>query len=232
MRRTYISPEFNYNRVFGTFNMREESTFFGSKMLEIEDTLNLHNQGIIYYQNSNSEQIDISIGTSLTPIVYSINDDKKINHTLIIDDSQSESQRNTQTRYIMNIDLKIILKNFLFATLKQYRTFEGVRNKMCYSGDVNTSIKDYIEKNIVDRYKFDRVELFLKYVDLRDQNVRRFNNIWAIDTDDVSNSEYQLKRFQTETDFNDSTVKLTFNQEQSSQIYSFEYYFKLFWSKL
>jgi hypothetical protein len=232
MRRTYISPEFNYNRVFGTFNMREESTFFGSKMLEIEDTLNLHNQGIIYYQNSNSEQIDISIETSLTPIVYSINDDKKINHTLIIDDSQSESQRNTQTRYIMNIDLKIILKNFLFATLKQYRTFEGVRNKMCYSGDVNTSIKDYIEKNIVDRYKFDRVELFLKYVDLRDQNVRRFNNIWAIDTDDVSNSEYQLKRFQTETDFNDSTVKLTFNQEQSSQIYSFEYYFKLFWSKL
>ena len=232
MRRTYISPEFNYNRVFGTFNMREESTFFGSKMLEIEDSLNLHNQGIIYYQNSNSEQIDISIETSLTPIVYSTSDDKKINHTLIIDDSQSDSQRNTQTKYIMNIDLKTILKNFLFVTLKQYRTFEGVRNNMCYSGDINTSIKDYIEKNIVDRYNFERVDLFLKYVDLRDQNVRRFNNIWAIDTDDVSKSEYQLKRFQTETDFNDSTVKLTFNQEQSSQIYSFEYYFKLFWSKL
>jgi hypothetical protein len=232
MRRTYISPEFNYNRVFGTFNMREESTFFGSKMLEIEDSLDLHNQGIIYYQSSNFEQIDISIETSLTPIVYSTSDDKKINHTLIIDDSQSDSQRNTQTRYIMNIDLKTILKNFLFATLKQYRTFEGVRNNMCYSGDINTSIKDYIEKNIVDRYKFERVDLFLKYVDLRDQNVRRFNNIWSIDTDDVSKSEYQLKRFQTETDFNDSTVKLTFNQEQSSQIYSFEYYFKLFWSKL
>jgi len=177
MRRTYISPEFNYNRVFGTFNMREESTFFGSKMLEIEDSLDLHNQGIIYYQSSNFEQIDISIETSLTPIVYSTSDDKKINHTLIIDDSQSDSQRNTQTRYIMNIDLKTILKNFLFATLKQYRTFEGVRNNMCYSGDINTSIKDYIEKNIVDRYKFERVDLFLKYVDLRDQNVRRFNNI-------------------------------------------------------
>lgn len=232
MRRTYISPEFNYNRVFGTLNMREESTFFGSKMLEIEDSLSLHNQGIIYYQNSNSEQIDISIETSLTPIIYSTNDDKKLNHTLIIDDSQSDSQRNTQTRYIMNIDLETILKNFLFANLKQYRTFEGIRNKMCYSGDINTSIKDYIEKNILDRYKFERVDLFLKYLDLRNQNVRRFNNIWALDTDDVSRSEYQLKRFQTETDFNDSTVKLTFNQEQSSQIYSFEYYFKLFWSKL
>jgi len=156
MRRTYISPEFNYNRVFGTFNMREESTFFGSKMLEIEDNLNLHNQGIIYYQNSNSEQIDLSIENSLTPIVYSTSDDKKNNHTLVIDDSQSDSQRNTQTRYILNINLSIILRNFLFATLKQYRTFEGIRNNMCYSGDINTSIKEYIEKNVVDRYRFEK----------------------------------------------------------------------------
>jgi hypothetical protein len=232
MRRTYISPEFNYNRVFGTFNMREESTFFGSKMLEIEDNLNIHNQGIIYYQNSNSEQIDISIENSLTPIVYSTSDDKKNNHTLIIDDSQSDSQRNTQTRYILNINLSIILRNFLFATLKQYRTFEGIRNNMCYSGDINTSIKEYIEKNIVDRYRFEKAELFIKYNDLRNQNVRRFNNTWATDTNDISRIDFQLKKFQTETDFNQSNVKITFNQEQSSQLFSFEYYFKLFWIKI
>jgi hypothetical protein len=51
MRRSYISPEFEYNRVFGTLNMKEESSFFGSKMLEIEDSLELHNQGIVYFQN-------------------------------------------------------------------------------------------------------------------------------------------------------------------------------------
>ena len=70
MRRNYISPEFEYRKVFGTLNMKEESTFFGSKMLEIEDIIELHNQGIIYYQNSNNEQIDLDIERSLNPIVF------------------------------------------------------------------------------------------------------------------------------------------------------------------
>jgi hypothetical protein len=231
MRRNYISPEFEYKRVFGTLNMKEESTFFGSKMLEIEDSLELHNQGIIYYQNANKEQIDLDIERSLSPIVYSVPDDKKLNHTLVIDDSQSESQRNNLTKYILTINLKTILENFLFSTLKQYRTFDGVRNSMCYTKDVNFSIREYIVKNVTDRYKFDKVELYIKYVDLRDQNVRRFINTW-VSTDEISNSTYLLKKIQTNTEFDESSIQVLFSQEKSSQQYSFEYYFKLFWVKL
>ena len=60
MRRDYISPEFDYTRTFGTYDMTESSSLFGSKMLEIEDELDLHNQSIIYYQNLQKEQIDFS----------------------------------------------------------------------------------------------------------------------------------------------------------------------------
>jgi hypothetical protein len=211
--------------------MKEESTFFGSKMLEIEDNLELHNQGIIYYQNANKEQIDLDIERSLSPIVYSVADDKKSNHTLVIDDSQGESQRSNLTKYILTINLKNILENFLFSTLKQYRTFDGVRNSMCYTKNVDFSIREYIVKNITDRYKFDKVELYIKYVDLRDQNVRRFINTW-ISTDEISSNEYLLKRIQTNTEFDGSSIQVLFNQEKSSQQYSFEYYFKLFWVKL
>lgn len=231
MRRNYISPEFEYKKVFGTLNMKEESTFFGSKMLEIEDNLELHNQGIIYYQNANKEQIDLDIERSLSPIVYSVADDKKSNHTLVIDDSQGESQRSNLTKYILTINLKNILENFLFSTLKQYRTFDGVRNSMCYTKNVDFSIREYIVKNITDRYKFDKVELYIKYVDLRDQNVRRFINTW-VSTDEISSNEYLLKRIQTNTEFDGSSIQVLFNQEKSSQQYSFEYYFKLFWVKL
>jgi len=231
MRRNYISPEFEYKKVFGTLNMKEESTFFGSKMLEIEDTLELHNQGIIYYQNANKEQTDLDIERSLSPIVYSVADDKKSNHTLVIDETQSEVQRNNLTKYILTINLKTILENFLFSTLKQYRTFDGVRNSMCYTKSVDFSIREYIVKNITDRYKFDRVELYIKYVDLRDQNIRRFINTWNV-TDEISNTEYLLKRIQTNTEFDGSSITVLFNQEKSSQQYSFEYYFKLFWVKL
>ena len=231
MRRNYISPEFEYKKVFGTLNMKEESTFFGSKMLEIEDSLELHNQGIIYYQNANKEQIDLDIERSLSPIVYSVADDKKSNHTLVIDETQGESQKNNLTKYIITINLKNILENFLFSTLKQYRTFDGVRNSMCYTKSADFSIREYIVKNITDRYKFDRVELYIKYVDLRDQNVRRFLNTW-VSTDEISSTEYLLKKIQTNTEFDSSSIQVLFNQEKSSQQYSFEYYFKLFWVKL
>ena len=231
MRRTYISPEFEYSRVYGTFNMKEESSFFGSKMLEIEDILDLNNQSIIYYQNLNKEQIDLEIETSLSPVVYSLSDDKKNNHTLILDDNQSESQRNSQTKYIMTIQLKTILENYLFATLKQYRTFDGVRNNMCFNNNVNFSIKEYISKNILDRYKFEKVELYTRYIDLRDQNVRRFINNWY-SSDDIIVKENILSKIQTETEFDESVIKVLFSQEKSSQQYSFEYYFKLSWVKL
>ena len=232
MRRTYISPEFDYKKVFGTFNMKEESSFFGSKMLEIEDSLQLQDQSIVYYQNPKGDQIDLDIEKLSPPIVYSVSEDFKANHTLVLDDSQSDFLRNTTTRYTLTINLETILENFLFATLKQYRTFDGVKSSMCYSGDINFSLKQYVIKNVVDRYKFDRVELYLNYVDLRDQNIRRYNNTWAINPSAISIESNKLKNVQTETEYDFSSIRLTFNQQKSSQLFSFEYYFKLFWEKL
>jgi hypothetical protein len=231
MRRSYISPEFEYNRVFGTLNMKEESSFFGSKMLEIEDSLELHNQGIVYFQNLLNEQLDLDVEKTSNPIIYLVSDDKKTNHTLVLDDSQNDFQKNGLTKYIITIDLKAILENYLFAILKQYRTFEGVRNSMCSTKDVNFSIRNYITKNVVDRYKFDRIELYVRYQDLRDQNLRRYSNVWVSD-ESISVKEYLNSKIQTDTEFDFSSIRVLFNQEKSSQEYNFEYYFKLFWVKL
>lgn len=231
MRRSYISPEFEYNRVFGTLNMKEESSFFGSKMLEIEDSLELHNQGIVYFQNLLKEQLDLDVEKTSNPIIYLVSDDKKANHTLVLDESQNDFQKNGLTKYIITIDLKAILENYLFAILKQYRTFEGVRNSMCSTKDVNFSIRNYITKNVVDRYKFDKIELYIRYQDLREQNLRRYNNVWVSD-ESISVKEYLNSKIQTDTEFDFSSIKVLFNQEKSSQEYNFEYYFKLFWVKL
>jgi len=231
MKRNYISPEYDYSKVFGTYNMREESTFFGSKMLEIEDMIEIHNQGIIYYQNKDNEQIDLSIETSIEPIVYSTSDDKKLNHELIIDDSQTDSQKNILTKYIMNINIGKIFTNYIFSTLKQYRTFEGISNNMCSSGDINRSINEYINNNILSRYDFNRVELFIKYFDIKDQDIRRFNNTWSSDISSIATEEFKFKRMQTKKDFDNSNIIVMFNQEKSSQSYTYEYYFKLFWTK-
>jgi len=232
MRRDYISPEFDYSRTFGTYDMTETSSLFGSKMLEIEDELDLHNQSIIYYQNLQKEQIDISVESSLPAIIYSVSDDKKSKHTLSINETQNEFQRNGNTKYILTIQLEELLMGYIFATLKNSRTFEGVRNKMCRKNDIDGSISEYIIKNILNRYKLDKIDLYLKYNDLRSQTALRFSNKWSVDTDSISTNNYLLKKLEIDTSFDRSSAKINFNQEKSSQSYNFDYYFKLNFKKI
>lgn len=84
-------------------------------------------------------------------------------------------------------------------------------------------------KNVLGRYKFDRVEVYLKYRDLRDQLILRFDNTWNVD---IGISDNKVPRVETETEFDYSSMRVFFNQEKTSSLYNFEYYYKLFWTKI
>lgn len=243
MRRNYISPEFDYSRVYGTLNMKEESSVFGSKMLEIEDSILIDNQSLVYFQSQNKEQLDLTIESSLPPISYSSGEDKLNNHTLIIDPSQSITQKDTTTRYILTIDLKTILTNYIFGTLKRYRTFEGVKNEMTIFNDIDFAMTDYIVKNVLDRYKLSRVDLYLKYIDITNQSVLRYDNVWAGSNSsetnrsaslpvDVVSPTYQVKSFQSQTEYDYSSTIITFTQQQKSSQFCFDYFFNLLYEKI
>jgi hypothetical protein len=234
MRRSYLSPEYYKYSTNGTFNMLEESNFFGSKMLEIEDKLIISNQNIIYYQTKSGEQIDLPSEMNLIPFSYSATNDKYTNHTLVVDNKQTKFQMDNNTRWILDIKLKNILSNFLFAKFKQHRTFEGVRNKMTLPNDVNISINEYIKNNVLDRYKLGKIDLYVSYRDLRNQNVLRFKNRWPdIGSETVLMvDKNKVLRIQTETAFDGDSVKVMFNQEQPSSKFIFDYYFNLNFEKI
>jgi hypothetical protein len=232
MRRSYISPEYQNRAVYGTLNMVEESTFFGAKMLEVEDIISIDNQDIIYYQRISGEQLDSSTETSLDSYIYSPGSstgDKFKNHTLVIDSTQPKFQLDNNTKWILTIDLKTILTNYLFATLKKYRTFEGVRNDMTIFNDVNVAITSYINSNILDRYKYKGVELYVRYQDLRNQNLLRYNNSWSTN---IIDAKYKVVKIQTETEFDQSSIKIMFNQQEPSSSYKFDYYFDILFEKI
>jgi hypothetical protein len=232
MRRTYISPEFDYERTFGTFNMIEIPSLFSSKMLEIEDEIDLHDQYLVYYQNSLSEQIDIAVESSSAPVIYSLVDDKKNNSNLLIDDTQNSFQRNVYTRWILTISLKTIFLNYLFGVLKESRTFEGIRNGMTSQKSVDTSIREYIDKNVFNRYRFDSVKLYIKYNDLRRQIALRYKNNWASNVNQIYNEHNRLKKIETQTSFDYTNLKINFGQEKTSELYNFDYYFTTLWKKI
>jgi hypothetical protein len=229
MRRTYISSEYSNTKTYGTFNMLEESNYFGSKMLEIEDSIYIENQNIIYYQRPSGEQINLSTETSIDSPVYSASSDKNVNHSLNIDQTQTDYQKENSTKWIMDIKINDVLSNFLFANLKRYRTFEGMKTTLTRTNDVNTTIREYINKNVSNRYKFNKIDFYIKYKDLRSQNVLRFNNTWSPIIGIDSN---KFNKIQTETAFDGSSIKLLFNQEQPSTQYSFEYYFNILFEKI
>ena len=229
MRRDYISPEYKSVRVYGTFNMLEESNFFGSKMLEIEDSIIISNQEIIYYQNENVEQIDYSIESSLQSYNYSAITDKQVNHTLVIDNTQPLYQKNENTRWILTLDLEKIITNYIFANLKKYRTFEGVKKDMTIYDDVNVAISNYINFNVYNRYKVETIDLYVTYNSLRNQNILKFKNTW---NRNVESSENKLTRVQTEYFSNNSKVRLIFNQEKPSKEFSYNYFFNVNLTKL
>lgn len=229
MRRTYISPEFEYKKVYGTYNMSEKSSFFGSKMLEIADKIEIKNENIIYYQNANFEQIDLPAERAFPQIIYNTVSDKKTNHTISLDESQKDVDRNGNTAWIIDIELKTILQNYLFATMKKWRSFEGVTNEMTYDSNVNLALSDYIEKNVLNRYKFTRVELYVKTVELLTIGRLKFNNTYDLN---IESPENLFTKFQTETDPNDIDIRLKFYQSKPGNAFSFSYYYNLYFEKL
>ena len=115
MRRSYISPEYQTNKVYGTYNMIEESNFFSSKMLELEEAVNIISEDIIWYQKDTGEQLDLSVESSTESLVYSSSANKQAHHTLTLDQSQPTFQLNKNTRWILEINLEQIFstKNVL-----------------------------------------------------------------------------------------------------------------------
>ena len=229
MRRSYISPEYQHNRVYGTFNMLEESNFFSSKMLEIEDSISIESQDIIYYQNLKGEQLDYAIESSLQSYVYSPISDKLNNHTLSIDETQPLYQKEKNTKWILVVDLKKILESYIFSIMKKHRSFEGIKNDMTLNNDVNIALKSYVDYNVYNRYKLKSIDLYLSYNNLRNQNVLRWNNKWD---NKVVSFENKVTKIQTENSIDGSIIKLYFTQDKTSEEYNFNYYFNLNFDKI
>jgi hypothetical protein len=229
MRRNYISPEFNTNKVYGTLNMLEESNFFGAKMLEVEDSLLISNENFVWYEMTSGEQIDFDTETTIDPKILSSSDTKKELHRLYLDEAQTQYTKDNSTNWIMDINLSDILSKYIYAKIKNRRTFEGIRSNTTIYNDVNQAIYKYIELNVLNRYKISRIDLYLSYVDLKSQNVLRFQCNW---NDNIVNTNNLTRKFQTVFDFDFKNVRLTFKQERPSTQYKFDYFFNLFFEKI
>lgn len=223
MRKRYISSDFNKTRVYGTFNMKEEGTFMGGKMMDIDDVISITNEDIIYYQNGDREQHDLNIESILGSNIYSSYVNKLDNHTIYLDPSQTDAQKNKGTKWICKIDTYKILQNHIFVLLKENRVFEGIFNNMTISNDIDLAINDYIYRNIIDRYVIDKVIFYTSYKNLETENTIKNTAVYNL-IDEV-NSKVVVNNIEKET-------YIYFNQDNNGNLYSIEYYFDLLFKKI
>lgn len=226
MKKKGIAPEYIQKEVPGTFDMTEKKSFLGSKILNTEDSINLNDRYVSYFEDKNNQQIDLDIESKFNPTIYSISDDKENNHKIELSKKQSNRNKLSFTKWVIEISFKNVLRNYLFSNIKKYRSFEGITKDHLVGSSVDDSIFEYIDKNIIGRYNFDKIEMFLQNKPLIGNS-----NKFEVNFDrNILNEKNIFKNYSLQNTQQQNLI-LEFNQPEASSDFTFDYYFNLYFSK-
>ncbi len=272
MRKASQVQDFIQMRVNGTQVMREKSSFLGGKMMDIEDIINItysYNKDNLNTTNLTEKQIQdlsklINIPSNtinLTPTqitdlnntITSLNDKTydviKRNSIISLKENNNQStfESNTTTKWIFEFDSKYLLKEYLYSEIYTYGGIDSPfynisnnnmkSNQMCY---------DYIEKNVLDRYKVKEFILWTEYYKLK------LNEVPGSGTnpefDPLIKLSYKKPVFSfraipdaepeknKETisfkEYNDGIYEIGYKQQLTSNEYTFIYYFDVIYEKI
>jgi len=254
MKENLILKNFVTEKVNGTFNLLEEETFFGSKVMEIEDDVNINDTSVQYFQYfytitdpNNSAQTNAAKnnGYQFSALNQFVEDfflldcvQLKLNNHTIIKAQQTEIDEKNNTKWNIILDIKTILREYLFSKIKERRTFKSIKYNNFLNSDINRSIYNYIELNVLDRFQFDSIDFFVKYTDIKNNTVYSNTTLKQFDPkfrSDIELLEYKNNNVNVKIDnFIDplSNVKIDYFQTKPSTDYKFDYYFNIHFVKI
>jgi len=239
MKSDLILRKYTTENVSGTHSVLDVKNFFGSKMLDIEDEIVIDNSSIQY-----SDVLDISGTTNgFQYFVYSSKETiyiknltqlKNDNHSIVLA-NQSAMNLERNTNWNISIDAQNILRYYLFYKLKESRAFKCVYYDDLPDKDINSSIIDYINTNIINRYVFDFMNFYVLYTDIDiSQSIYltdpllRYDPKFLYEVNSTTNLVTNLNVKSTP----DMQISAVYKQIKSSEQYKFDYYFNLNFKRL
>lgn len=245
--------KYNTKNVNGTFSSKELKSFFGSKMIDIEDLITIDDSSIQYSDFDSTYNSDVNF-TNITAInmngfqFYKYDDKyetiklnslinlKADNHSISLQ-NQTESDLKNNTKWLLTLDCKNILREYIFFKLKENRIFKCIYYNEVYESNINNFIYEYIDSNLLNRYAFYKINLYVEYDNLLtstnyneskitynpkfDKNVKLNSNL-------VTNVNVQ----KSSNILTLNNMQIAYNQTKKSTEYSFNYYFDLFFNKI
>lgn len=238
MKSDLIITRFKTETTIGTKESNDVKTFFGSKMVDIEDTILVDESEIQYsevYQtgetNNNGYQYYEDIDSMESIYLINLTDLKYDNHTISLV-SQSTIDLKNNTQWTLNINWKNILKEYIFYKLKNRRTFKCIKYTDVISENINLYVRKYIDNNLINRYQFSQLKFYVEYINLdsgteyKDPDLL-FDPIFSADVKKDTN----LVKNANATAL-DELLIVNYKQTQSSEVYKFNYYFDLIFTKI
>lgn len=240
MKSDLIITRFKTEPIIGTKSTFDPKTFFGSKMIDIEDEIIIDDSKIQFselYDNSGEntntngyqyyDDIDFLEKISLVELTETKN---KFHNIILLSQSDIDLQNNTNWNIL--ISWKEILSEYLFYRLKEARTFKAIKYTDVLSENINLYIKSYIKNNILTRYQFGELKMYVEYFILDDEDIEKepmllFNPKF---TADVKKEENLISNVNA-TVF-DTIINVNYKQTESTQTKIFNYYFDLVLTKI
>lgn len=238
MKDDLIITRFKTEPIIGTKETRDVKTFFGSKMVKIEDTILIDNSNIQYSevfnatnQNNNGYQY-FKDNDNIEKIRYKNLSDLKLNNHDINLVSQPEIDLKNNTQWLIKINWKNILIEYIFYQLKKMRTFKCIKYTDILNENINLYIKEYIKENLLNRYEFSELNFYIEYFDLEDgdENIDPnllFNPIFDINVKNEGNRVKNINAIKSK-DF----LNINYKQTKSSEEMKFNYYFDIIFNKI
>lgn len=238
MKSDLIITRFKTEPIIGTKETNDTKTFFGSKMVDIEDYVIIDNSTIQYSElfktgttDNNGYQYYQDIDQLESIYLVSLTDLKGSNHNINLV-SQSSIDLKNNTQWTMTIDWKKILSEYIFYKLKNRRTFKCVKYTDVLSENINLFIRKYISDNLINRYVFTQLNLYVQYIEIDGSNQYMDPNLLfdPIYTIDVKKDENLITN--ANSIVSDSTLIVNYKQTKPSEKMKFNYYFDLIFTKL
>jgi hypothetical protein len=221
----------------GTKNMKTIKSYFGSTLIDIEDEIIIDNISLQYQDINGYQNYDIgNLNNNETNKYINLTELKLKNHTIGLQ-NQNITHLENNSKWEINLKLKDILREYLFAKIKESRSFKTVKQENTKNDDINLAIYNFINYNILNRYQLNRIDFYLKYVEIKSSNIFNRNNIQynPIFDENLYNIQYLIKDYKIikKDQFENLTpIKIQYNQTKSSKDFKFDYYFNIIFSKI
>lgn len=225
----------------GSKNMKEQNSFFGSKMMKLEKNILINDNIIQYYDIPyKSEDGETYENVGFQGLVKS--DDETENNLDLVKlkeisnyiqpSIQNELDYKYNTKWDITIKLEHILTEYLYSNIKKSRTFSLLMGDDVSKGNINNSLREYISLNLLDRYKFKNINLYVVYNNIIEDGINtntqhQYSPTYNFKIKKEENKVYNINTTKKNLNSKIEDISVKYTQTKSSDKYNFEYYYEI-----